>query len=113
LPQDGPVLDLAYLREMFPGDDDTIRQVVESFVEPARGYVAEILAAVEAGDAATVGETAHRMKSAARAIGANPLADLCLALEKAGKSGDWDAINRDAPALRPAYDRTAAEIAEI
>jgi CheY-like chemotaxis protein/HPt (histidine-containing phosphotransfer) domain-containing protein len=36
---------------------------------------------------------AHRLKSAARTIGAHVLADCCLALEQAGKSADWSRID--------------------
>lgn len=36
---------------------------------------------------------AHRLKSAARTIGAHALADCCLALEQAGKTADWSRID--------------------
>ena len=40
-----------------------------------------------------IGALAHRLKSAARTIGAHALADCCLALEQAGKSADWSRID--------------------
>ena len=40
-----------------------------------------------------VKDAAHKLKSSARSIGANSLADICVALEAAGKTGDWKTID--------------------
>ena len=39
------------------------------------------------------------MKSSARSIGANGLADICQDMETAGKNEDWAVIKRNAPRL--------------
>ena len=78
-------LDLAYLRGLFPDDEDAVREILTRFVDPAGGYVTDIHDAVAAGDAAQVGAIGHKLKSAARAVGAATLADLSEALERAGK----------------------------
>jgi HPt (histidine-containing phosphotransfer) domain-containing protein len=41
-----------------------------------------------------IGTLAHRLKSSARSVGANALADCCLVLEQSGKAGDWVGIDR-------------------
>ncbi|MDX2504477.1 MAG: Hpt domain-containing protein [Gammaproteobacteria bacterium] len=47
---------------------------------------------------------AHKLKSSARLVGANALADLCLALEVAGKSIDWSEIDSLMPELPSEMD---------
>ncbi len=44
-------------------------------------------------------KAAHKLKSSARSVGATELADLCLALETAGKAEDWSEIDEAAPRL--------------
>jgi HPt (histidine-containing phosphotransfer) domain-containing protein len=67
-------------------------QILESFIEDARANADRIAAAWEARDAAAVGAAAHGLKSSARAVGAHGLADLCAALERAGKTSDLKRI---------------------
>jgi CheY-like chemotaxis protein/signal transduction histidine kinase/HPt (histidine-containing phosphotransfer) domain-containing protein len=75
------------------GDDEVARmQILESFIEDARANADRIAAAWEARDAAAVGAAAHGLKSSARAVGAHGLADLCAALERAGKTSDLKRI---------------------
>lgn len=40
-------------------------------------------------------QAAHKLKSSARSVGANDLADLCYTLENAGKEDDWVIIDRE------------------
>ena len=69
---------------MFGDDEDTLREILQDFVVPARNIVCEIEEAYEAKPAAGVGAAAHKLKSSSRAVGANALADLCAELEAAG-----------------------------
>ena len=62
------------------------------FLSSAAVYLDELLAAEVAGDVAEVGALAHKMKSSARAVGANRLADCCQMLESAAKGKDSDVI---------------------
>ena len=77
----------------------------KEFVEPATSNVGEILAAVESQSANDVGAAAHKLKSSSRSVGANELADLCQALETAGKAEDWDEIDKAAPRLSSTIQR--------
>lgn len=73
------------LRSVFGDDEETIGEILDAFIDPARSIAAEIDHAVAQNDAAGVTAAAHKLKSAARSIGADSLADLCQALETNGK----------------------------
>jgi two-component system sensor histidine kinase/response regulator len=97
---EGPV-DPSVLKAMFGDDDETFREILGEFAEPARDIAAEITAGFEAGDTGAVGAAAHKLKSAARSVGALVLADLSEALEAAGKGGDGAAVEALMPGLDP------------
>ena len=71
------------------GDNPVMqRRLLEKFLIRAQEQVDALLNAAATGDAATVGSAAHSLKSAARTVGAMQLGELCLEMEKAGKTGD-------------------------
>jgi HPt (histidine-containing phosphotransfer) domain-containing protein len=53
----------------------------------------------------------HKLKSSSRAVGANALSDLCLALETAGQAEDWPTIENITPRLRRHMNEVAAYVA--
>ena len=67
------------------------------FVEPSSSNAEEIEAAFVERSADGVAKAAHKLKSSARSVGANDMADLCQTLESAGNSEDWDVIDPEAP----------------
>lgn len=89
---------------MFGDDDDTFKEILNEFIEPGSSNVEEIKAAFADRSAKQVASAAHKLKSSARAIGANYLADLCLGLETASKEDDWSVIDQDAPKLDSAIE---------
>ncbi|MBL6945612.1 MAG: response regulator [Rhodospirillales bacterium] len=95
----GSVIDDRALKDVFGDDEETFKEILEDFVEPSEGIVGEIMAAYVARDAGALGAAGHKLKSSSRSIGANALADLCAELEKTGKTGDWDGIERNIPSL--------------
>ncbi len=101
-PDDAPV-DSAIIKEMFGDDDELVAEILGEFVEPAGNNVEEILAAWEGRDAAGVGSAAHKLKSSARTVGANKMADLCALLEAAGKAGDAERIEQNIGNLEPSF----------
>lgn len=75
------------------GDNPALhRELLESFVETAPEIISEIHQAFEARSGDQIGRLCHKLKSSSRTIGANALADLCAALESAGKGDDWQAV---------------------
>jgi len=92
-PEKGPV-DPSVLKGIFGDNDATFREILVEFVAPAQEIAAEINAAFGVNDPAAVGAAAHKLKSAARSIGANGLADISESLEQAGKNGDWPSVQQ-------------------
>ena len=94
-------------------DEATFKRILKNFVEPATSEVSEIGQAFAAHSAARVGAVAHKLHSSARAVGANQLANLCGALETAGKADDWGDIERFAPQLEMELKRVTEFIRRL
>jgi len=87
------------LKSVFGDDEATFKEILNDFVEPATSNVGEIEASFNDRSADGVAKAAHKLKSSARSVGANDLAELCQTLELAGKAEDWDEIDKAAPLL--------------
>ncbi len=79
--------------------------ILRKFIAQTEDIIAEFDTAYGQRDAAQVTFHAHKLKSSARTVGADSLADLCLALELAGRDADWTGIDSLFPDLRPAMER--------
>ena len=106
------VIDPTYLRTTF-GDEGAVRDILKGFVGPARQIADEIGAAFNAGDADALWRAAHKLKSSSRSVGAHALADVCYALEAAGKAGNVEAMRSGYAALAPQLDVAFAEIGRL
>jgi CheY-like chemotaxis protein/HPt (histidine-containing phosphotransfer) domain-containing protein len=95
------VIDPAALQEIFGDDDESINELLQSFIGPSRNIILEIQAAYDQRSAEGVQMAAHKLKSAARSVGANQLADTCVTLEAAGKNEEWEVIDREVGSLDP------------
>ena len=102
-PGNGPI-DPAALKDVFGDDDEVFSEILNEFIEPGTSNVKEIQTAYANRSASEIASAAHKLKSSSRAVGATELADLCLSLETAGKSEDWDQIDADAPKLEQAIN---------
>ena len=109
---DGPI-DPQALKSVFGDDEDTFKEILQEFVEPATNNIGEIKAAYAERSADGVAKAAHKLKSSSRSVGATELADLCLALETAGKADDWDEIEKAEPRLSGVMDSVAQYIATL
>ncbi|NEX59626.1 PAS domain-containing hybrid sensor histidine kinase/response regulator [Noviherbaspirillum galbum] len=76
-----PAFDPDALRTLIGDDLDKIRHFANRFLTTSRNATEELHAALVDGDFAAMASLGHRQKSSARAVGANALADLYLALE--------------------------------
>ena len=93
------------------GDDPVLhRTFLKKFVPQSQAIVSDIAAAYSNHDSDQVRFFAHKLKSSARAVGADRLADLCLALESAGRDGNWDEIDHLHGELVPAMTAVATYI---
>ncbi len=98
------VVDLTTLNELLAGDEEMIAEVLQDFLEPSETIVDEIYSAVREKSCEGVQQAAHKLKSAARSIGANALADLSFVLETAGKNSELDVINQEVTNLKPLFE---------
>jgi HPt (histidine-containing phosphotransfer) domain-containing protein len=86
------VLDRAILRELSGGDAAMERKILLRFRTANRPDGEALVRALAARDAKAVAHLAHRIKGAARMIGAAEYALACEALEQAGRKQDWPAV---------------------
>lgn len=103
-------VDMAVLEGLF-GDDLGLRLgILDDFCAVTATYLEEFSAAK---DAVAVGAVAHKLKSSARTIGANSLADICAGLESAGRNGQQAIIDQLLPRLEPEIRRVTEFVANI
>ena len=80
-----PPLDVSILQGLIGGGVEDVRAVLADFRRSAERISSDILAACRAGDAAAAGRHAHKLKSAARTVGAQELGLLCERIEAIGR----------------------------
>ena len=101
-------VDVSVLAALVGDDPATLREFLIDFRASAATIAAELSAACAAGDAAQVGAAAQKLKSAARAVGALPLGEICAALETAGKANATNALTP----LFAGFEREMAAVKE-
>lgn len=99
----GRVLDTFSFSAIFGDDEQTIKEFLEEFIVSSEETMTDLSAVVDPESAARVRSSAHKLKSSARTVGAHVLADLCEALEAAGKEKNWVKINGAGPAALIAF----------
>ena len=68
--------------------DDDIRIITRVFIDTVPDYVQALESACDAGSPSGIADAAHKLKSAARLVGGNEVADLCEAVEGASHHAD-------------------------
>ena len=102
---EGPV-DVHVLEALVGDDPVVISEFLQDFRASSAKIAVELRVAYQAGQTATVGAAAHKLKSSARSVGALALGELCAQMEGAGKAGDTTALM----ALLPRFE---AELAAV
>ena len=86
---DGGVIDDTTLDELRAldrdGSDDSLRHVLTLYLDKSPQLMTRLAEAVETGDAETMGQVAHSLKSASANVGATELSGLCESLERLGE----------------------------
>lgn len=100
---------LEALLDMIGGDAAALSELIESFLEEGPGLLARIEQAAGGGDAETLRQAAHTMKSSAADFGAMELSRLCREMEALGRAGRADGAT--ALSLKAAAAWQAAETA--
>jgi len=84
---DVPPVDPAAMIEFFGIDDRTLfRDMMTTFVEKSAQDVRNLRLALDTADRDAIVAASHKLKSAARTIGANSLADLCEYIQRQGEA---------------------------
>ncbi len=94
----GPV-NVSVLKTFVGEDAAVIQEFLQDFRASASKAAVELRRACQVGAAAEAGAVAHKLKAAARSVGALALGDLCAELEGAGKTGDTEAMGTLWPRL--------------
>jgi PAS domain S-box-containing protein len=105
------------LRELDAGTEQGFfRHIIGLFIDDSPKRLANLAAAIAAGDGLTAGRFAHSLKGSAANLGARRLAAVCAEIEALGRAGDLEgipALYAQAEAeLRAAMDALAAEAAD-
>lgn len=86
------------------------RAFLQKFLLSAAAIIAELKRGQTEDSLGAVAAAAHKLKSSARAVGANALAESCEQLEAASKVEDWQAIHVRMAELDPALEVVAAQL---
>jgi CheY-like chemotaxis protein/HPt (histidine-containing phosphotransfer) domain-containing protein len=87
-----PPADLNVLVALVGDDPAVIKEVLKSFLDSAASSRDELSHAILAGAGTAVADAAHKLKSAARSIGALRVGDLCSEMEGAAMAGRTDEL---------------------
>ncbi|MCB1984577.1 MAG: response regulator [Burkholderiales bacterium] len=99
-------VDVRKLEELIGDDPETIKEMLQDYRLNSAKTAEELRAAYQAGQLATAGSIAHKLKSSSRSVGAMKLGELCAGMETAGKSNDQKTLD----ALLPEFD---AELSQV
>jgi two-component system sensor histidine kinase/response regulator len=105
------VIDLSVLEQLINDDDPVrLRKMALLFVKDARDTLIEIETARQDRNLAALGQLGHRLKSSCLISGASGLANLCGALEPAGRANDWVQALRVLSQLPPLVKKIAQQV---
>ncbi len=98
----------AMLARVFADDDEGRNRLLKVFSAQSRKATSVLEAALAQKDVQTISDQAHKLKSAARSVGAARLADCSVAIESATLGPDWEMLR----VLIQKFDRMVQEIEE-
>jgi CheY-like chemotaxis protein/HPt (histidine-containing phosphotransfer) domain-containing protein len=106
------LIDLSLLAATVNNDREKVDRFARLFVRSTRDGLDQAARALAEENVAQVSEIAHRLKSSARAVGANSFAELCLDLEKLKRRDDLPAIQPLLVELEAMFVRIEQEIVD-
>jgi PAS domain S-box-containing protein len=107
------VFDYPGLRSRLAEDDELVREVVEAFLGDMPEQIAQLQAAVQAGDIALATRQSHKIKGAAANVGGVALSAQALYLEQVSKAGDLSSLRQALAALTERFTELAAAMQKI
>jgi CheY-like chemotaxis protein len=107
------VIDRSALREISDGDEALELEILSQFRHANAQDVSALERALAARSLVQVTQAAHRIKGAARSVGAMALADICARVEEAGRAGDAAAVAANEEEFRREARRLEEHLASI
>jgi HPt (histidine-containing phosphotransfer) domain-containing protein len=101
------------LRELNPGDDSFLRDLIQIYREDAPLRLTEIEESLASGDSRKLMIAAHSLKGSSANFGAEQLRAQCEEIERCGRQGELDPVAALLPALRQEYARVEAELQSL
>ena len=92
------------------GDAEFYAEMLLEYADSYEKRMAELDAAVQAGDMKQYSILVHALKSVSRIVGADDVSELARSLEEAAKAGRSDAVRTQHGALKALFARRTAEI---
>jgi two-component system, sensor histidine kinase and response regulator len=100
---------LQELRSLTP-DGELLADIVATYLAAVPDHLGELHAAVAAGDAGAVRQSAHRLRGESSAVGAAEVANLCRTLEERAVAGRIEGAPALASSIESAFGRAAGEL---
>ena len=98
------------LVSMFGDDEEKSQKFLSKFLLQAIDITQKISSAYDQQEMEDITFQSHKLKSSARAVGADPLADLCLELEYASRENNHAQVDELMPDLKPIMDQVKTHI---
>jgi HPt (histidine-containing phosphotransfer) domain-containing protein len=92
---------------------ESIHKFAHMFLETAKAGVEEMQEAYLHEDTLTISALGHKLKSSARSVGADGFAEICNALEDAGKQENLADIYMLLQTIAPLLDRIEQQIRKL
>ncbi|SNS55444.1 PAS domain S-box-containing protein [Noviherbaspirillum humi] len=115
MPAPSTLLDVAVLKDIIGDDPAKLGRFLQLFLHSVEEGVAEMETVAEQGDLTALHALGHRTKSAARAVGASYLNEICLRLEsrQIDLQAARDTVSLLRPLLQQMREQVARELARI
>lgn len=107
------ILDLSQILAAFGEIDDDVREMLQLFIDTTAPMLDALEAQAASHDQSGLEDNAHSVKGAARSAGARAMAQTAEALEAAARAGDWDQVDVNLKAIRPAFAAARDAIARL
>ena len=110
---DPAIIDLSILANIIGPDPVKQKRISLKFIESVHKSLIEIETALASENLAALGSIGHKIMAAARSVGAMGYADLCYALEQAGKKGDLKQAQEIVPQFHPLLLQIDTEVKRL
>lgn len=101
------------LTEMLGGDAESLREMIDAFLEEGPARLAEARVGIDTGDVTLTGRAAHTLRSNALTFGAFGMAEVARQIETAARAGDLGAAAELLPTLEREWVDVQPSLCEV